>query len=71
MDRMQVSKITTTNMSQENACIEAICQTITVITLCIADLWPVVLKPDFLSTLCIRIAKLYNSKVQHTMKLDM
>ena len=33
MDRMQVSKITTTNMSQENACIEAICQTITVITM--------------------------------------
>ena len=59
MDRMQVSKITTTNMSQENACIEVICQTITVITLCIADLWSVVLKPDFLSTLCIRIAKLY------------
>ena len=59
MDRMQVSKITTTNMSQENACIEAICLTITVITLCIADLWSDVLKPDFLSTLCIRIAKLY------------
>ena len=28
-------------------------------TLCIADLWSDVLKPDFLSTLCIRIAKLY------------
>ena len=59
MDRMQVSKITTTNMSQKNACIEAICQTITVITLYIADLWSDVLKPDFLSTLCKRIAKLY------------
>ena len=47
MDRMQVSKITTTNMSQKNACIEAICQTITVITLCIADLWSDVLKPTF------------------------
>ena len=59
MDRMQVSKITTTNMSQENACIEHIWQTITVITLCIADLWSDVLKPHFLSPLCIRIAKLY------------
>ena len=56
---MHVSKITTTNMSQENECIEAICQTITVITLCIADLWSDVLKPDFQSTLCIRIAKVY------------
>ena len=67
MGRMQVSKITTTNMSLENACIEAICQSITVITLCIADLWSDVLKPDFLSTLCMGIAKLYIIQKDNTL----
>ena len=38
MGRMQVSKITTSIMSSENACIEPICQSITVITLCTADI---------------------------------
>ena len=63
MHRIWVSKITTTNMSEENACTDAICQSIAVVTLSIANLWFDVLKPDFLSTLWMGIAELYyNSK---------
>ena len=41
-----VSKTTTISMSKEDACNEAICQFIIVISINIADLWSNVLKSD-------------------------
>ena len=46
MYQIHVVKITTISMSKEDACIKAICQYITVISLSIADLWSNVLKSD-------------------------
>ena len=64
MDRMQVSKITTTNIELRECMHIGYMPNYYVITLCIADLWSDVLKPDFLSTLCIRNSQtVYNSKV--------
>ena len=46
MYQMHVSKISTISMSKDDACIEAMCQFIIVISLSIADLWSNVLEFD-------------------------